>query len=109
MLMPMPRGDDQFAAATAGSTLPLAAMVIGPGRPPAEMTAAGYALSVDPMSAQALAFQAMKAGYEGIRSGAGFGMTGPEVMAVIHEIGETMGVQALYDIEARTTEREMYQ
>ena len=109
MLMPMPRGDDQFVAATKGSTIPLAAMVIGPGRPAAEMTAAGYALAVDPMSAQALAFRAMKAGYEGIRDGAGFGMTGPEVMAVIHEVGETIGVQALYDIEARTTERETYQ
>lgn len=108
MLMPMPRGDEQFAAATRGSTLPLAAMVIGPGRPAAEMTAAGYALAVDPMSAQALAFRAMKAGYEGIRGGTGFGMTAPEVLAVIHEVGETIGVQALYDIEARTTERELY-
>ena len=108
MLMPMPRGEEQFAAATKGSTRPLAAMVIGPGRPDTEMAAAGYALSVDPMSAQALAFRAMKAGYEGIRGGLGFGMTGPEVLAVIHEVGETIGVQALYDIEARTTEREMY-
>jgi methylisocitrate lyase len=108
LLMPMPRGDEQFAAATRGSTVPLAAMVIGPGRPAPEMLVAGYALSVDPMSAQALAFRAMKAGYEGIRSGAGFGMSGPDVLAVIHEIGETIGVEALYEIEARTTERELY-
>jgi methylisocitrate lyase len=108
LLMPMPRGEEQFAAATRGSTVPLAAMVIGPGRPAPEMLVAGYALSVDPMSAQALAFRAMKAGYEGIRSGAGFGMSGPDVLAVIHEIGETIGVEALYEIEARTTERELY-
>jgi 2-methylisocitrate lyase-like PEP mutase family enzyme len=108
MLMPMPRGEDQFSAAASGSTVPLAAMVIGPGRPSAEMTAAGYALSVDPMSAQVLAYRAMKAGYEGIRDGSGFGMSGPEVMEVIHEVAETMGVQALYDIEARTTEQEHY-
>jgi len=108
LLMPMPRGDEQFAAATRGSTVPLAAMVIGPGRRAPEMLAAGYALSVDPMSAQALAFRAMKAGYEGIRSGAGFGMSGQDVLAVIHEIGETIGVEALYEIEARTTERDLY-
>lgn len=109
LLMPMARGDDQFAAATAGSRVPLAAMVIGPGRPSADLLAAGYPLVVDPMSAQALAYRAMKAGYEGIREGSGFGMTGAEVMAVIHEIGETIGVDALYEIEARTTEREAYQ
>ena len=109
LLMPMPRGDEQFAAASAGSTVPLAAMVIGPGRPATEMTLAGYALSVDPMSAQALAFRAMKAGYEGILAGRGFGMSGPEVLAVIHEVGETIGIEALYAIEARTTERELYE
>ncbi len=109
ILMPMPRGEEQFAAATRGSKLPLAAMVIGPGRPAAEMTAAGYALSVDPMSAQALAFRAMKAGYEGIRDGRGFGMTSADVLGVIHEVGETIGIDALYAIEAQTTERELYE
>lgn len=109
MLMPMARGADQFAAATRGSTVPLAAMVIGTSRPATELLSAGYALSVDPMSAQALAFRAMKAGYEGILSGQGFGMTGPEVLDVIHEIGETISVESLYEIEARTTERQAYE
>jgi 2-methylisocitrate lyase-like PEP mutase family enzyme len=108
MLMPMPRGEDQFSAAASGSNVPLAAMVIGPGRAPSEMTAAGYSLSVDPMSAQVLAYRATRAGYEGIRDGTGFGMSGPEVMEVIHEVADTIGVQALYDIEARTTEQEHY-
>ncbi len=109
MLMPMARGADQFAAATRGSAAPLAAMVIGSARPADELRSSGYALSVDPMSAQALAFRAMKAGYEGIFSGAGYGMAGAEVMAVMHEIGETIGVEALYAIEAKTTERELYE
>lgn len=106
LLMPIARSEEQFAAASGATRLPLAAMVIGPGRPPQEMLAGGYALSVDPMSAQVLAYRAMQAGYEGIRAGAGFGMTGPEVMAVVREMGETIGIQALYDIEVRTTERE---
>jgi hypothetical protein len=83
-------------------------MTIGPGRPPAEMCAAGYALSVDPMSATALGFRALKAGYEGILTGGGFGMSREEVLQVIHEVGETIGIQSLYDIEAATTEREYY-
>jgi len=108
MLMVLPRGEEQFAAMSEGTTLPLAAMTIGPGRPAAELLAAGYALSVDPMSTTVLGFQAMKAGYEGIRAGTGFGMTGAEVMDIIHEVGETIGMDALYEVEAKTTEAEHY-
>ena len=105
VLMPMARGEDQFAAATRGTRLPLAAMTIGTGRAANELLHAGYALSVDPMSAQALSFRAIKAGYEGILAGTGFGLTGPEVLETMHEIGETISIEALYAIEARTTER----
>ncbi|MDZ7727023.1 MAG: hypothetical protein U5Q44_01835 [Dehalococcoidia bacterium] len=76
-------------------------------RPPS-CTAAGYALSVDPMSATVLGYRALKQGYEAIHRGEGIGMDRAEVMEVIHEVGETMNIQALYDIEARTTEREHY-
>jgi hypothetical protein len=86
--MPIVRSGDQFAAASRGTHLPLAAMVIGPGRPAAEMLAAGYALSVDPMSAQVLAYRAMRSGYEGIRTGAGFGMTAQDVLETVRDIGE---------------------
>lgn len=106
--MLMPRSAEEFAAVTNGTSVPLAAMTIGAGRPTAEMRAAGYALSVDPMSATVLGFRALKAGYEGILSGAGFGMSREEVLQVIHEVGETIGIQALYDIEAKTTERAQY-
>jgi methylisocitrate lyase len=109
MLMALPRSQEQFEAVSKGTRVPLAAMTIGPGRPKEEMLAAGYPLSVDPMSATVLAFNAIKAGYEGIRDGTGFGMTGPEVMAVIHEVGDTMDIQDLYDIEARTSERAHYE
>ena len=84
-------------------------MTIGPGRPAADMLAAGYALSVDPMSATVLGFRALKAGYEGIRANGGFGMSREEVLAVIHEVGETIDIQAFYDIEAVTTERDAYE
>lgn len=105
LLMPMTRTPEQFAAASETTSVPLAAMVIGPGRPSDEMLAAGYALSVDPMSAQVVAYRAVHAAYEGIRKGEGFGMSSQEVMETVREIGETIGIQALYDIEARTTER----
>jgi 2-methylisocitrate lyase-like PEP mutase family enzyme len=109
LLMPIARSAEQFEAASRATSGPLAAMVIGAGRPAAEMLAAGYALSVDPMGAQVLAYRAMKAGYEGIRAGTGFGMSGPEVLEVIREIGETISIDALYEIEERTTERDQRQ
>lgn len=109
LIMALPRSQEQFEAVSKGTKTPLAAMTIGPGRPPEEMLAAGYAISVDPMSATVLGYRAIQAGYEGIRSGAGFGMSGADVMAIIHDVGETIGMQALYEIEARTSERAHYQ
>ncbi|MGH2634048.1 MAG: isocitrate lyase/phosphoenolpyruvate mutase family protein [Tepidiformaceae bacterium] len=108
VLMPMPRTAEQFAAATSATVVPLAAMVIGSGRPAAELLAAGYALSVEPMSPQAAAFRAMKAAYEAIRTGAADEMTGAEVLAVMHEIADTISMDTLYEIEAQTTERDFY-
>jgi 2-methylisocitrate lyase-like PEP mutase family enzyme len=105
MIMLMARNAEELQAASRGTTVPLAAMTIGPGRPAETMLSEGYALSVDPMSATVLAFRAIKAGYEGIRDSAGFGMSREEVMAVIHEVGDTIAIQQFYDIEERTTER----
>lgn len=105
LLMLMYRDQAEFEAVSRGTTLPLAAMTIGPARPAAQMLAAGFALEVDPMSATALGFRALKAGYEGIRAGRGFGMSREEVLATIREVGATIGIEDLYAIEERTTER----
>ncbi len=105
LLMFMPRNDEDFAAISAGTTVPLAAMTIGPGRPRAGMMEAGYTLEVDPMGGTVLGFQALKQGYEGLLAGEGIGMSREEVMRIIHEVGETIGIDALYAIEERTTER----
>lgn len=109
MIMCMPRNATESEAVSGATRTPLAAMSIGKPRPAAELTAAGYALSVDPMSATVLGYRAVKQGYEAIHRGEGIGMDRAEVMEVIHEVGETMNIGALYDIEARTTEREHYQ
>jgi hypothetical protein len=56
------------------------------------------------MGAQVRAFLGTKQAYQELRDGVP-GMPGRDVMAVMAEIGETMGVQALYELEERTTER----
>jgi methylisocitrate lyase len=108
-IMLMPRNPEEWAATTSATTVPLTAMTIGPGRPAAEMLAAGYALSVDPMSATVLGFRALRAGYEGIRDGTGFGLSRDEVLAIIREVGDAIDIQQFYDIEAVTTERDAYE
>ncbi len=106
MLMLLPRTEDEFAAVSRATVAPLAAMAIGLTRPTEALRAAGYALAVDPMSATVLGFRALKAGYQGLLSGAGIGLSREEILATIAEVGETIGMEALYALEARTTERE---
>lgn len=108
MLMLFPRGAEEQAAVSKGTKAPLAAMSIGRTQPDSELLAAGYALDIDPMSATVLGFRAIKEGYERLKAGPGFGVPREEIMATMREVGETIGVQALYDIEARTTERDHY-
>lgn len=107
-LMLQSRDPADFATISARTTAPLVAMSIGPMRPVEELLAAGYALAVDPMSATVLGFQAIKWGYEALKAGGGIGMSADQIRDVIHEVGETMGIEHLYEIEARTTERAAY-
>jgi methylisocitrate lyase len=108
LLMLLPRTDAEFEAVSRGTTAPLAAMSIGAPRPAAALRAAGYALLVDPMSATVLGFRALKAGYEQLKAGNGIGLSREEIAATMAEVGDTIGMQALYDLEARTTERQAY-
>lgn len=109
VLMPMARKPEQFAAATAATMLPLAAMVIGAGRPADELLWAGYALSVEPMTPQAAAFRALKSSYQALRDAAGGTLLPAEALSTMQEIADTISMGALYEIEARTTEREPHE
>jgi 2-methylisocitrate lyase-like PEP mutase family enzyme len=109
MLMLFSRSDDHLQAISSRTSLPLAAMSIGAGRSEQELCAAGYALAVDPMSATVLGYQALKRGYEGIKSEAGIGMSREEILDTIAEVGKTIGIDQLYEIEAQTTERALYE
>jgi methylisocitrate lyase len=105
LLMPITRGDDQFAEVSRETTVPLAAMVIGSGRPADELIASGYALVVEPMGSQVQAYLGMKRAYESLRDGSDAGLGAAEIMSVMSEIGQTIGIDALYALEERTTEQ----
>lgn len=108
MLMMLPRTPEEFMAVTTRTTLPLAGMAIGPLRPAAELMAAGYPLVVEPMSATVLVHQALKRGYESLRDSGSIGMSAEQIRTIVAEAGATMQIEKLYEIEARTTERESY-
>jgi hypothetical protein len=90
---------------SAGTTVPLAMLWGWSERPVPELCADGYALVMDPNSATILTYQALMTGYAGLKSGAGFGMTRKEILAVREKIQEMIGINALYALEERTVEQ----
>jgi 2-methylisocitrate lyase-like PEP mutase family enzyme len=106
MIMCLPRDAAEAEAVSSATTTPLAAMTIGPGRPESEMLAEGYALSVDPMTAQVLSYRAIERSYQALLGAQDVALSRGDILATMREIGETMDISTLYAIEERTTERE---
>lgn len=104
LLMVRTGSDAEFAAVSAGTSVPLAMLWGWSAKPLAELRAAGYALVLDSTSALVLTYQALKAGYSGLKSGAGIGMSRTEIIAVREEVQELIGINALYELERRTVE-----
>src|SRR5690606_5807784 len=71
----------------------------------AQAAEAGAALVPDPFTTQLVAFGAMK---EALAAAMRGDPPDPEVMSAYRELPEVMGIQELYDIEARTTEQALY-
>lgn len=107
MLLLFPTGRAEFDALSTETKLPLVAM-LPIGRPVADLLGYGFSLGVDPFSATVRSFAAVKAGYEAFARGELDG-SWDEALLQLKEIGETIGIERLYEIEARTTERALYE
>lgn len=107
MLLLFPKTRAEFDALAAETTLPLVAMLPVEGSQD-DLIAGGYTLGLDPFSATVRAYAAIKEGYEALRRGA-FRQDWDEALEQLKEVGQTIGIERLYDIEARTTERERYE
>jgi methylisocitrate lyase len=107
LLLVFPRTPDEVRAIAAATAVPLATMT-PTGLTPDELAAAGYPLSIDAYSATVVGYRALKQAYERLRDGLPVTETFEEALDVLREVGETIGMQALYDIEAKTTERALY-
>jgi methylisocitrate lyase len=103
MLLVLPRAPQELAALGAATSLPLVTFAPA-GLPAAELRAAGVTMLCDPFSATLLTVRALREGYETLRDGGD--VVAPEaVREELHAVGEIIGMERLYAIEERTTER----
>jgi 2-methylisocitrate lyase-like PEP mutase family enzyme len=107
LLLVLPRAADELAAIGEATTVPLVTFAPA-GIPTDDLRAAGVTLLCDPFSATLLTVRALRAGYETLRTG-GTVVEPGDVRAALQEVGDIIGIQRLYDIEARTTERAFYE
>ncbi len=105
LVMLRPEREDQWRAAPAAIGAPLAAMASFGGRTRTEWEALGWPLVIDPFTGQVAAYRAAR---ETLRRFIVEGTSGEDeraLAAAYEEIKQTAGMDALYDIEKRTTER----
>jgi methylisocitrate lyase len=107
MLLVLPREPGELAAVGAATTLPLVTFTPS-GIAEEDLRAAGVTLLCDPFSATLLAVRALREGYRTLREG-GDVVAPADVRAALEDVGEIIGIERLYDIEARTTERAFYE
>lgn len=108
LLMLRARNDAEFATLTAGTRAPLATLSIWAMKPEAEMRAAGYTLIMDPSSGTVLTYRALSNAFARLRAGNDIGLTRPEIDATMKDVQNLVGLEALYALEAETTERDTY-
>jgi 2-methylisocitrate lyase-like PEP mutase family enzyme len=103
MLLVLPRTAQELAAVGAATALPLVTFTPS-GIPRDELLAAGVTLLCDPFSATLLGVRALREGYATLLAG-GDVVDAGDVRDLLQEVGGIMGIEHLYEIEERTTER----
>jgi 2-methylisocitrate lyase-like PEP mutase family enzyme len=103
MLLLLPRTSAELAAVGAATDLPLVTFAPA-GIADDELRAAGVTLVCDPYSATLLTVRALREGYATLRDG-GQIVDRANVRDELHDVGEIIGIEELYAIEERTTER----
>jgi 2-methylisocitrate lyase-like PEP mutase family enzyme len=106
MLLLYPREPAHFEALASKTSLPLVVM-LPTQRSVADLLAGGFTLGVDPFSATVRAYAAIKEGYDALAAG-DLHQDWDAALAQLEAIGETINLERLYRIEARTTERDYY-
>ena len=105
VLMLMPATDQQWAAAPRRISAPLATIASLDARRPEEWRTLGWHLVIDPFTAQALAVQAVASAYRRFLKAGATGADRRQVFETYRTLAGLAGLEPLYAIEERTTEK----
>lgn len=105
VLMLFPTEPEQIAAAGEALGGPLSMMAPADRLDQASLAEHGFNLLIDPFTGQVAAFGAMRDAYRSIAETGASGHEVGELMALYRAVQDTAGMDELYAIEERTTER----
>ena len=106
LLMLFPTSEEQWESAPQLLDAPLAAIAPLGARTPEAWSKLGWSLVIDPFTGQLLAVKALRDAYASFAAAGGPGFEpGPEFWQAYRELADLAGLEELYDIERRTTER----
>jgi len=104
ILMLFPDSWDRWAEARQRLDAPLAGMTMFDRRTPEQWAELGWALIIDPMTGQVVAFDAVRQAYAGYLAEGRSGQDRRHLAGVYDELATFAGMAELYAIEDRTTE-----
>ncbi len=105
ILMLFPTSDEQIAEAGRALGGPLSLMAPADRLDQPTLAAHGFTLLIDPFTGQVLAYEAMQRAYESIAAAGTSGRSVDELMTLYRQVQRTAGMDELYAIEERSTER----
>jgi 2-methylisocitrate lyase-like PEP mutase family enzyme len=105
LIMLFPSSDEEWARAAKEIDAPLAAMGAFGTRSTDEWRDLGWPLVIDPFSGQVLAYQAMRDAYAQFQADGTLGHDPADVFTVYREVQQAAGMEDLYAIEERSTEK----
>ncbi len=105
LVMLMPGDEEQWRAAPAEIDAPLATIAALDARTAADWDALGWRLVIDPFTAQVLMVDVVRAAYQSFAATGATGQTVKNLFSVYRELPGIAGLEELYAIEDRTTEK----
>ena len=106
VLMAMPGSEEQYREIRAAIDAPLATITALDNKSAQTWEELGWNLVIDPFTAQVLAFDAVRDAYRNFRSNGRTGANAEALFRTYRELPGIAGLDELYAIEDRTTERE---
>ena len=105
VLMIFPQGEEQIAEAGRRLPHPLSLMAPADRLDAPALAAHGFTLLIDPFTGQVLMYEAVRNAYRHIRGTGGSGRSIDDLMSLYREVQQAAGMDDLYAIEERTTEK----